>query len=437
MSGKLQAAWFGLISLYLLLCYFALSQEFGLDFALYYGSSHALAIGHSPYQTFKDLFLNIKLSPSPNPPLTLLLFSVFSTFDYPVAFTLWLVFSTSLGVIAALKGFRLLFNQAFYERYRMTMLLLYLAAFPVFMNTIMLQWGGVLLYLFVEGYIDYQKQREHRVGFFWGLLIAIKLFPGLLLIYVLLKRQYRMASWISIWTIAFSAIPLVWVDKDLYYQYAHFVSQGIPWYGINWNLSLQGFLFRCLVVLKKQPGLNAYTAVSGVVLATRLYHVGALLTLCAWIFSFNRLEQGSLYRGMSFLIILMFFLSPMGWLYYGPLLLLPLGYTFCTGLRNSCYMFFWFLAVYLLFFPMKLTHAVAMPSLWLKLGIYSIQFYGLLLLGALTCLAKDEPQRVRPDEIPDYVKPGLIAVWLYSLSFILIRLFVLFCMWIGGKHVPF
>lgn len=95
MSWKLKTAWFSLISLYLLLCYFALSQEWGLDFAAYYGSSHALAIGHSPYQTFKDLFLDIKLSPSPNPPLTLLLFSVFSAFDYPVAFTFWLVFSTS------------------------------------------------------------------------------------------------------------------------------------------------------------------------------------------------------------------------------------------------------------------------------------------------------------------------------------------------------
>ncbi|MDP1614590.1 MAG: glycosyltransferase family 87 protein, partial [Methylococcales bacterium] len=353
-------AWFSLISLYLLLCYFALSQEWGLDFASYYGSSHALAIGHSPYQSFKDFFLDIRLSPSPNPPLTLLLFSIFSEFDYPVAFTLWLVFSTSLGGVAALKGFRLLFNQAFYERYRMTMLLLYLAAFPVLMNTIMLQWGGVLLYLFIEGYAGYLKQdlrktrsvalkigsqcscttvytaleqREHRVGFFWGLLIALKLFPGLLLIYVLLKRQYRIAFWMLIWTIAFSAMPLFWVDSDLYYQYVHFISQGIPWYGVNWNISLRGFLFRCLVVLKKQPGLNAYTTVSGVLLATRLYHLGALLTLCAWIFSFKRLEQRSLYRGMSFLIVLMFFLSPMGWLYYGPLLLLPLGYTFCSGLR--------------------------------------------------------------------------------------------------------
>lgn len=430
--GWVKYAWLGLAIFYSLLCYCIFNDvvKRASDFACYYGSSHVLVAGDSPYQTTKDLYSPLKkyLAPNPNPPLTLLLFSGFSYFSYPVALVLWFVFSTALGVLGAMKCFQLFFNEAFFKRYRSVLLIMYLTAFPVLSDTVMLQWGGVLLYLFAQGYEAYLNENDFKAGFWWGLWIALKLFPGLLLIYVFLKRRYQL-MWVMLgWAVGLTFLPAMKVGGAVYHQYVQLMMKGMVWYGVNWNISLKGFLFRSIVLLKAYSGKEGYCVVGNLEVANSLYLLFTCLVFGYWLMSFKKLEQGTAYRGMAFLLVLMLFLSPMGWLYYVPILLLPVVCTFGDSLKRVWRMVIWLIAVFLLFFPIKLTHAIEMPSTMLKLSFYSVHFYGLLLLGGLAWTTQTSPREIQISDIPAYIKHSLLAVWLFGFSYLVLRLLVV--LWI-------
>lgn len=433
-----QKAWLGLGCIYIVLCYFALHHEWGLDFASYYIASNELVHGGTPYEHGMksiQLWMNLGVPANPNPPITLWLFSFFSYFSYPVAFCLWLGFSTALGLAGLYKALQCVCPKIITEKEYLKFLLLYVAAFPVMMNTIMLQFGGVMLFFLAMGYACYLKKEDSWAGFWWGSLIALKLFPGLLLIYALLKKQFRLAGWLMVWSIGLSIFPLFFLGADLYKNYVQVVSGHIFWYGVNWNMSIMGFLFRVLVQVVNNPLAKTYDPAYGVGLAKGIYAFLVVALLSAWVIFFNRLEKGAPHKGLSCVLVLMILVSPFGWLYYAPLLLIPLLCTFNDAMladsKSSSRLIIWFLTLFCLYFPMPVTHAVLMPTLISKLGFYSVHFYGLLGLAFLTSTLSVGPGNLTLKAVPLSIKQGMRAVTYFSLIYVMIRCVMFLVRWVG------
>lgn len=427
--------WFCLAAFYGLLVYFSLYQQWGLDFSSYYVSSHELALGRNPYHNWisSDRTWVIDYLPgNPNPPLTLLLFSVFSYLNYPLAFAAWLFFSSALGLYGVYRCLLCLKPDAPLNISVASFFLLYLSAFPVVMNVGLLQLGGVLLFLVTLGYSAYLKRQESWAAFWWSLFIAIKLFPGLLFIYVLLKGRYKLFTLMSVWCLFWFILPLSVIDMHIYIDYFIKIAHDINWYGINWNASLFGFLYRLLLDVQYEtvkdgihPERLFYVVTSSTQWVKNIYYILVAGILFCWTFFFERIEEHVTHRGFAFLLILMIMLSPMGWLYYFPLLCLPLICTFYDSLQRTGRIALWFSALFLLYFPAPLTHAISMSSFSLKISYYSVHFYGILLLAYLTLTMENESNKSLFNTVPTDVSKVWGAITFFSLLFVTMRMFFL------------
>jgi alpha-1,2-mannosyltransferase len=361
---NIKTAYLGLLCLYIPLCYFALHQEWGLDFASYYAASYSVLHGSTPYvgvlsHTIFSQTWNVPVNP--NPPFTLGLFSVFSAWGYLYAFYAWLIFSTCLGILGAYKTLQVFCPKLLTEKESALFLLMYFSAYPILMNTIMLQFGGCMLFCLIMGYEAYLKQNDRLAGFWWGGLIALKLFPGLLVFYACLKKRYALVGWIVGWTLLLSLLPILFLGKSMYLSYFQAVAFKIYWYGVNWNMSILGFLSRVFVPVIENPVTKIYDPVQGVFAVNCAYAIVVTVLLASWGYFFKRLDKIEA-RGFSCVIVLMMLLSPLGWFYFMPMLLIPLICTLNDAVGSAELLpkrlGIWFVCVFCFYLPMPVIHAV-------------------------------------------------------------------------------
>lgn len=425
--------------LYVVILYFGAYQEWGFDFYSYYASAAEFLYGKDPYHIF---FINnvgrahnLWMVSNPNPPVTLLLFSVLTHFYYTKAFVIWAIFSGALGLLGVYKTFLCFYPQSVTKKSIWTISLIYLATFPVIMNTAIGQWGGVLLFLLANGYDLFLQKKEMQAGFWWGLLIAIKLFPGLLLIYAVLKKRYRLFFWLLGFSVLWTLLPLLITSAEVYRQYLLDIKANISWYGFNWNASILGFLFRLFVGVERYKlfdvgsghvaNMIRFQDINQVFWIKSIFFCMFFMALTWFILFFKRISGNLKHKDFAFLVVFMLLLSPFGWTYYFPILLIPLVAVLPDTKSNFDNFILFFICLFLLYFPMPATHNIHMKSLLAKISVYSFGFYGLLLLAYLTLKIKHDPS----DKLNQDIAPGLtrVFIWLvlFGLSFVLLRAGVL------------
>jgi hypothetical protein len=187
----------------------------------------------------------------------------------------------------------------------------------------------------------------------------------------------------------------------------------ITWYAASWNASFLGFFTRIFGGSENVPLVNLPTV------AQTLTRMGSLLLiLClAWL-AWPRSQESSPDRfdlGFSLTITGMLLISPLGWMYYFPTLLIPavVAWRVVRGLEARI----WYQAIIILAWllstiPHALIPAPQMdsPQLWFFwAGVY---FYALLLfsfiLGSLSHRAKKNHTRaIRPE--PDPRRQGIFS----------------------------
>lgn len=77
----------------------------------------------------------------------------------------------------------------------------------------------ILLGVFVAGIDSAWKGREHLAGVWFGLGIALKMSPALLMPFFLWKRRWRLAGTTSVAAIAWIALPSVWMGPANWWQH--------------------------------------------------------------------------------------------------------------------------------------------------------------------------------------------------------------------------
>ncbi|WP_454782905.1 glycosyltransferase family 87 protein [Legionella sp. WA2022007384] len=410
-----------LLSFYCLLTYFIFNHYQRIDFSSFYFSSQAFLQGENPYRNFFTTYLSsTKILPANlNPPFVLWSFSFLAYFNYSNALLFWFCFSFVLGIIGVTITFYYAFSKRFFHKNYVNLYLLYFAFFPTLMNFVTQQFGCVLLFLIMLGYYFYLNRRDYLAGIFWGIIIAIKLFPALLFFYVVKQGRLRVFLSMLVTFLIAVFIPVLVYGSEVYHQYFKMM-HNVFWYGDEWNASIYGFMFRLFFGGEILPNMSYLIPVN-------LVYSVIFVILILWYWrNLGPTENAPInHQPFCLTLAMMLLLSPFGWVYYFPLLILPMTLLwFEAALENQNIsiktMIIWLLCLFLINFPVDYVNSKEMDHLLVRISFFSTFFYGLLFLIYL--LVKRKKIYGHNEIIGDGVKH-------YSISVIII-------IFIFGVFVP-
>ena len=361
-----------LLSLYSLLFYFIFRLAIGFDYSCFYLGAKTLFQGDNPYQTlFAHFFPTVKkISLNVNPPIVLMAFIPFSMLSYSTSLIVWSVISLVIGIVTATVTFSIAFTPAFLKQYRVTLYILYFAFYPTLANLTIGQLGTFIAFFIMVGYYFYLKKRDVIAGLMWGIIIGMKFFPGLLFFYALKQRRYKVMAIMFLTLVTITIIPWMIYGSRIYSNYFYMLSH-LDWYGDNWNASINCFLFRIF--------LNGHNLLVVKLLFMVFFIVGLIWYL-------KKIDNRSNHLSFSLTLVMMLIMSPFGWMYYFPLLILPLCLTWseaATQLTDKKWVFAWLTCLFLINFPIDYLRVKHMNTLLEKLTLHSFYFYGLCLLAYL------------------------------------------------------
>ncbi|MDX2163909.1 MAG: glycosyltransferase family 87 protein [Gammaproteobacteria bacterium] len=369
------------------------------DFFVFYQAVRFYLSGQDIYSSYiiNNGVMYIREAGNLNAPFLALLLLPFSYVNYACAFEIWVFI---LMVCLLVGGYLALRPFPQWHKNVLPILALFLMFFPNRETIIYGQISPVLFLLVVSAWLLSRKGKDNLAGVFIGLACTLKLFCGLFLIYFLCLKRFRLFL-ISVLTFL-SANGLAWLafGTQAYISYYNSI-KGIFWYAGTWNVSFHGFFMRLFSNAEHNVPLIAAAHWANIATMTCS---ALLMVLLTWVW--RKEGEAQFDRGFSLVIVSMLLLSPLSWIYYFSLLLIP--YLVIVSENND-----WvhLAACILLLLSMK------MPLLILASGIKSpIQIFwagGLgfyILLGLLALLAKPYQEYAR-------FTPRLWGV-IYTLIFI-------------------
>ncbi|MGM9452585.1 glycosyltransferase family 87 protein [Legionella bozemanae] len=369
-----------LLSFYCVLSFFIFKHYQRIDFSSFYYSAQALLHDENPYRNFFTAYSpSIKILPANlNPPFAFWLFDFFARLSFSNALIVWFCFSLILGIIGITITFRFAFATQFLQKNYVNLYLLYFAFFPTLMNFVTQQFGCILLFFIMLGYYFYLNHRDYIAGILWGIIIAIKLFPALLLFYTL--KQGRKKVFITMIATLLMAVllPVLFHGPMIYKHYFKMMNH-VFWYGDDWNASIYGFIFRLFFGGEKLPNMSYLIPIN------LLYGVLFIILFLWYWRKLGPTENNPInHQPFCLTLAMMLFMSPFGWMYYFSLLIFPMILTWFAALEEqqspAKTMFVWLLCLFLVNLPIDYLNSQDMPDLLVRISFFSSFFYGLILL---------------------------------------------------------
>lgn len=316
----------------LLLCGYYLFQanDFPIhDFANYYFGGKFLADGkfssniYFPYEFNKAIsdlgYSGIFASYAPNTPFLAVIFLLFSVFSLTVS---KLVFNIISIILLVFSLFRLFNYYKINWRYALLIPILFLV--PIKNSLLFGQVYFLLFFLLTEGWLAIEKKRLKTMAFYWSLAILLKVFPVLLLLLLVFRKQWKPLLYLAISCSLFLGISAIFTGIDIWFFYLKEVlpkaSNGeIATSFVDNYQSVFMFLKRIFVyesVENPNPFFRTDNIFLGVVFAFKI----GVLTLGYFISK----RVSNTFFAFSFWILAMILLSPYGSTYTFILLLFPL-----------------------------------------------------------------------------------------------------------------
>lgn len=404
LSRTMAVSIFVLFGLYSLLFYRLFKNALVIDFYSFYAASQALIHDHNPYKPLFTTYLSKQkeLNANINPPVLLLLYYPLTVFGYTTGLWIWSCLSALMGVGTSLMIGKIVFPEAIFKQIWGYLLLFSFVFFPTLINFLMGQLGSAMAFLLILGYGCYLKRYYCAAGIVWGGFIATKLFPGLLFIFALKMRCYRLFWVMAVVVILLFLIPALLYGAEPYVKYLAMLPK-VGWYGDNWNASLYGFLFRWW----------------GNLSVGRVHTILLLLAVVGYFFIKEPSDQRCTHSAFCLVIIMMLVFSPFAWVYYFPMLLLPLAVLYWRMITYA-----WapsvalmsLLSLFMVNFPITHIEINQMGAIAIRMSFFSLPFYGVLLLGYLNY--KTSRRLTSTDETAVSVRAG--AVRTLSLPIVVI-----------------
>ncbi len=382
--------------------------DFFQEWASARNPSHGLPVYERQEETMW-LYLGYKVGPrefvitrNAHPPSSVLLALPLARLDYPDAFLDWSLISLLALAISLWMVVRQL-GVPFTAWSLTPTVTLLLVCNPFSQQMIQGQLNLVLLLLVTCVWVADRSDRPMAAGLCLGAATAIKLFPGLLFVYFLLRRRWATFAWGVAGLMLLTALTALVFGPSVYESYLRQAMPEVAVYYDKWpNISLAGFW------LKLFEGRSGRTIPiwHNTVLAWSLVLVswGVVLFALARAILLARTRDDN-DRAFALTLTAMLLLSPITWDHYCVLLLLPMAILWRelppSGLRRSalrvCLVLIW-LTPMAYWYP--LTGAtiktwmtmVALP--WQTLTALSLPCYalvGLFVLGLSLCREETAP----------------------------------------------
>ncbi len=323
-------------------------------------------------------FLGVKHSTELNSPFFILLITPLALLTYQQALACWLLIS----FIAGVGAFLYLLKKIFPQRYNLLFMVAGLAAF-LGSITVYSNFGYAELGLFIFAGLVFswtwsRSGRDKAAGVLLGLLLTLKLFIGMFLIYFLFLKRWRLLAYMVTTFIILNLITLCIVGSKNYIDYIAILHVA-DWFAASWNASLYGFLSRIFGGSFNQPILNIP------IIAHSLYIISAIFVVSVLFFN-TRQQKDDKQRfdlNFSYVLCAMILLSPLGWVYYFPVLLIALllSIKFIEKYYyNLPIIFTLLISLFLMNVPYMLVPAQSANNPAYMFTRYAYQFYGLLIL---------------------------------------------------------
>jgi alpha-1,2-mannosyltransferase len=261
-----------------------------------------------------------QLAPSLNPPFFTLLTLPLAYLSYATSLWLWSLLSIACGIISVLwcqKNVGLLNDKMI----GLLFIVLFFSYLPTFINNGFGQVTLLMLPLLVGAWQATRRQHLITAGILLGILISLKIIFSLFIIYFLWRRAWPTIVSLLLTTIVCGLLPLPilgWQSYIDYYQLMHHIT----WYAGSWNASLYGFFIRLFGGHEFNTPLIPFPMLSYFLYAL----ASAVLFLRLIIFlepaKNNLNQQAKCDLDFSCVIVTMLVLSPLGWLYYFPWLII-------------------------------------------------------------------------------------------------------------------
>lgn len=328
-----------------------------------------------------------KLGGNLNPPFFTLVSFPLAYLSYPHALVVW----TLISMIGGTLGILLLQKKLDPKNFSFSCaLLLIIALFGYFPSFVSLQFGQVsllLIPLLVYGWSAAREGKVINAAIFLGIATSLKPFIGLFLFYFLMRKEWRGLCTFLLTILSCGLIAALFLGFDSYVAYYH-ACQQITWAASSWNVSFYGFLLRLFggiennTALLPIPGLITilYPAVAGLFFLTTLQFLRPARAI--------PIEQK---QDLDFCIIIvsMLLLSPLGWLYYFPLLGIPILilWQFAKkGIYPIALPLFLMTCLFLSNIPMSLFNSDLIQTQNVVRVFFGSSFYFLVLIGLASLL---------------------------------------------------
>jgi hypothetical protein len=236
------------------------------DFGNYYYGSKFLAGGKfnaDVYETnkfnlavYNEGLRNFFLNYTPVPPITAILYLPFTVFTFTTAKLVWNILN---ALIWLLMLFRL---QRYFKFPAIYTLIFSLVLFiPLKSNFQQGQMYIPVTALLLEGFIAIEKQFNLKAGVLLGIAILLKIFPAIVLGYLVFSRKWKVASLTVVSILTIISVSVIAIDPGIWHNYVFKILPRLSAGEINntYAISYQSFtvLAKNLLVYDKLHNPNA------------------------------------------------------------------------------------------------------------------------------------------------------------------------------------
>jgi hypothetical protein len=260
------------------------------------------------------------LAPNLNPPIFMALMAPLAKLPYPTAWWSW----GYLSVLCAWASVWLMTGTLGMTRPGRALACFVLTTalfgyYPHFIDFALGQVGSVLMLPLTLGWLALRNKRPQLAGVWWGLAASFKPFLLMLVLAMFVLRQWRASLAFALTAITLGLIGLLWMGWDAHDHY-RMVAANVTWTTSNWNASIPGLIDRAFSGLDplQHPEVSAIRrSIIGLLCSAVVFSAG-------WLLHRSRHLPAPKQADLTVMLLMptVILVSPLGWLYYLPWLML-------------------------------------------------------------------------------------------------------------------
>jgi len=307
-------------------------EPYSTDFLVFYVSGQQLFEAEDVYaskpfdvlgpipegENVPDADMNANL----NPPFTVLLLAPLSRLPFAHAYAIWSLVSLACAGAAAwlLAGA----YASAQRRFLLTtgFLVLLFAYSPTWVSVVLGQTTLLVFLILAAGWRLARSGHEPGAGAVLGAALAVKPFVGVLLIYFLARRRWRLLAWYGGSFAAANLVAAAFMGPGVFFRYLQLL-RDVTWHGMDMNASIFGLLARLADDADSVGNRSMLETGQGMLILAygiSLLLLGLLFPLSSRLPAWPSRQADDI--GFSVCLVLMLLISPLGWVYYFPILLI-------------------------------------------------------------------------------------------------------------------